>query len=90
MRYARKVDANQAGIVEALRGIPECSVLILSSVGDGCPDLLVGYHGANLLVELKNPERYPVIAQEFPLAQAARSHEAVMEAGHHGKVVLIP
>ena len=56
MRYARKVDANQSDIVEALRAIPECSVLLLSSVGDGCPDLLIGYRGANLLVELKNPE----------------------------------
>jgi len=26
----------------------------------------------------------------LPLVQAARSHEAVMEAGHHGKVVLVP
>lgn len=50
------MDANQAGIVEALRGIPECSVLLLSSVGKGCPDLLIGYRGANLLVELKNPD----------------------------------
>lgn len=56
MRYARKVDANQSEIVEALRGIPECSVLILSTVGDACPDLLIGYRGANLLVELKNPK----------------------------------
>jgi hypothetical protein len=31
-----------------------------------------------------------VIAQELPLAQAARSHEAVMEPGHHGKIVLVP
>jgi hypothetical protein len=31
-----------------------------------------------------------VIAQELPLARAARSHEAVMEAGHHGKIVLVP
>jgi NADPH:quinone reductase-like Zn-dependent oxidoreductase len=31
-----------------------------------------------------------VVGQELPLAQAARAHEAVMEAGHYGKVVLIP
>lgn len=50
-----KPDANQAEIVEALRGIPECSVLLLSAVGKGCPDLLVGYRGFNFLFEIKNP-----------------------------------
>lgn len=56
MRRAAKVDGNQAEIVECLRAIPECSVLILSAIGKGCPDILIGYRGANLLVELKNPE----------------------------------
>lgn len=57
MRYSRgKPDGNQAEIVEALLGIPGLSVLLLSAVGRGCPDLLIGYRGANLLVELKNPD----------------------------------
>lgn len=57
MRYRRgKPDANQGEIVEALRGIPECSVCVLSAVGDGCPDLLIGFRGFNFLVEVKNPE----------------------------------
>jgi hypothetical protein len=53
------VDANQAEIVKALRQLG-CSVLDLSAVGGGCPDLLVGRLGAsgrgNLLVEIKNPK----------------------------------
>jgi len=32
----------------------------------------------------------PVIGQELPLADAARAHEAVMEGGSYGKIVLIP
>jgi len=32
----------------------------------------------------------PVIQQGLPLAQASRAHEAVMENGHHGKIVLVP
>jgi NADPH2:quinone reductase len=48
-----------------------------------------GIHAA-LVEGLRNGSLRPVIAQELPLAQAARSHEAVMEAGHHGKVVLVP
>jgi NADPH2:quinone reductase len=32
----------------------------------------------------------PVIGQEFPLAQAAAAHQAVLAGGHRGKIVLIP
>ena len=56
VRRAAKVDSNQSSIVEDLRLIPGCSVLVLSSVGKGCPDILVGYRGANLLFEIKNEE----------------------------------
>ncbi len=50
---------------------------------------LAGIHAA-LVEGLRNGTLRPVVGQELPLAQAARSHEAVMEAGHHGKVVLVP
>jgi NADPH2:quinone reductase len=53
------------------------------------PTQLAGIHAA-LVEGLRNGALRPVIAQELPLAQAARSHEAVMEAGHHGKIVLVP
>jgi NADPH2:quinone reductase len=53
------------------------------------PAQLVGLHHA-LVEGLRNGSLRPVIAQELPLAQAARAHEVVMEAGHHGKVVLVP
>jgi len=53
------------------------------------PSQLAGIHAA-LVEGLRNGSLRPVIAQELPLAQAARSHEAVMEPGHHGKVVLVP
>jgi NADPH:quinone reductase len=53
------------------------------------PAQLAGIHDA-LVEGLRNGSLRPVIAQELPLAQAAKSHEAVMEAGHHGKVVLVP
>lgn len=50
---AAKIDANQNEIVEALRKIG-CSVQILSSVGKGCPDILVGRNGKNYLLEIKD------------------------------------
>ena len=50
---AKRRDANEAAIVEALRAIG-CSVHIVDQ-GDGLPDLLVGFRGETLLVEAKNP-----------------------------------
>jgi NADPH:quinone reductase len=43
-----------------------------------------------IVAGLENGSLKPVIGREFPLAQVARSHEAVMEAGAAGKIVLIP
>jgi len=53
MRYAARVDANQAAIVEALRKAGAYVWVI------GLPvDLLVGYKGHTFLVEVKNgPKR---------------------------------
>jgi NADPH2:quinone reductase len=39
---------------------------------------------------LKSGALKPVIAKSFPLAEAARAHEAVMAPGARGKIVLIP
>ena len=52
-RYARKVDGNHSDTVDALRKIG-CSVIDLSRVGGGCPDLMVGYRGCTILMEVKN------------------------------------
>ena len=57
MRAAR-VDANQAEIVAALRQVG-CSVQPLHMVGKGCPDLLVGRSGLNVLIEVKDGSKPP-------------------------------
>jgi hypothetical protein len=51
----KRIDANQTEIVKALRDAG-ATVMILSSVGRGCPDLLIGKNGINLLAEIKNLE----------------------------------
>jgi NADPH:quinone reductase len=53
------------------------------------PAQLAGIHAA-LVEGLANGTLRPAIGQELPLGQAPRAHEAVMEPGHHGKIVLIP
>jgi hypothetical protein len=55
---AAKVDDNQKEIVKALRTLG-CSVQHLHSVGAGCPDLLVGYKGFNILLEVKDGTKSP-------------------------------
>jgi len=52
MRRAAKVDAGQAEIVKALRKVG-CSVLSLAAIGKGAPDILLGYKGKNVLIEIK-------------------------------------
>ena len=54
----RRVDNNQAEVVKRLK-LHGVSVLHLHIVGNGCPDLLIGFRGANYLVELKNPDNPP-------------------------------
>lgn len=58
MRRAAKIDANQPEIVKALRQIG-CTVQPLHTVGDGCPDLLVGAFGVTLLMEVKDGDKVP-------------------------------
>ncbi len=52
---AAKVDANQAEIVKALRKAG-ATVQHLHKVGEGCPDLLVGFKCENYLLEVKQPK----------------------------------
>lgn len=64
MRRAAAIDQNQLSIVQALRSIPNVSVQLLSRVGAGCPDLLIGhYHPTlgrrNLLAEVKDGSKAP-------------------------------
>lgn len=47
-----KRDANHNAIAQALRQVG-CRVIDLSHVGDGCPDLLVGFRGQIVMLELK-------------------------------------
>lgn len=58
MRRAAKVDANHAAIVAAFRQLGY-SVLDLSRVGQGCPDLLVARAGKTMLIEVKDGAKKP-------------------------------
>jgi len=53
---AKRVDANQPEIVAALR---QCGATVqhLHELGQGCPDIVVGYRGLNYLLEIKSSEK---------------------------------
>lgn len=56
---AKKIDANQNEIVNALRKIPGVKVAITSALGDGFVDIVVGYQKQNYLIELKDGNKPP-------------------------------
>jgi len=57
MRRAARVDANQDQIVSALRA---CGATVrVVTQGDGLPDLLVGYRGYTILMEVKDGRKPP-------------------------------
>ena len=52
------------------------------------PEKMASIHAA-LVAGLENGTLRPVIGKEFPLAEAAAAHHAVMESGALGKIVLV-
>ncbi len=69
MRRAARVDGNHSAIVKALRDIG-ASVADTSAVGDGFPDLVVGFRGRNFVVEVKDGKK-PPSARKLTEAQEA-------------------
>lgn len=53
-RHVHRPDGNQAGLVDLAERLG-ASVAITSQVGDGFPDLVIGFQGRNYLVEVKVP-----------------------------------
>jgi hypothetical protein len=54
--YAKRVDENQKLIINTFIAMG-ASVLNLSRVGQGCPDLLIGYKNKSVLVEIKKDSK---------------------------------
>lgn len=58
MRRYPNLDVNQPDIVKALRAAG-ASVTSLASVGDGCPDILVGIRKVTTVMEIKDGAKPP-------------------------------
>jgi hypothetical protein len=83
MRNFGRIDTNQQQIVRALRhaGV---SVQSIADVGNGCPDLLCGFRGANWLFECKDgrlpPSRRSLTADEDRWHKLWRGQVCVVES----------
>jgi hypothetical protein len=60
-------------VVQALRQLG-CTVQDLAAVGDGCPDILVGFRGRNLCLEIKDGAK-PSSARTLTPEQVVWHHE---------------
>ena len=58
MRRAARTDQNHEEIVKALRDVG-ATVQSLAAVGHGVPDLLVGFRGQTILIEVKDAKQPP-------------------------------
>lgn len=91
MRRAARTDANQPEIVAALRAAG-ASVTPCHAVGQGYPDLTVGYRGKTYLIEVKDPSK-PTADQRLTPAQevwhgAWRGHAAVVRTVEEALAVI--
>lgn len=81
MRRAAKIDRNQPEIVSVLRRLG-ASVQPLHMVGQGCPDLAVGWRGENLFLEIKD-------GLLVPSKQRLTDDEARWHSEWKGKVLIV-
>lgn len=88
----KRVDDNQQLIVQALRRAG-ASILHLHTIGRGCPDVLAGFRGNNVLLEIKNgmqpPSRRKLTTQEAAWHQTWRGGRVVTVATIHEALVAI-
>jgi hypothetical protein len=63
VKRAAKVDANQPRIVELLER-HGCTVQSIATVGNGVPDLLIGFRGQTMVAEVKDGTK-PKSAQKL-------------------------
>jgi len=61
---AKRVDCNQKDIVHALKTFG-ATVVDLSGVGKGCPDLLVGFRNKTYLIEVKRDSKAKFTSQQL-------------------------
>lgn len=76
MRTKARTDANHSDITAELRAIG-VSVLSIHMIGDGVPDIIVGFMGYNFLFEIKTTEQGKLSKSEEEWHSKWNGHKAV-------------
>jgi hypothetical protein len=76
-----RLDGNHVAIMDALRKAG-MKPLSLANVGNGCPDLIIGFRGINLLFEVKD-------GSLVPSARALTADEDVFHRTWPGQVAIV-
>jgi NADPH2:quinone reductase len=74
--------------IDARQAMGRDAAILGMTLMNATPDDRRRIHAA-LDAGLANGTLRPVVGREFPLAEAAAAHDAVMDAGAHGKIVLV-
>ena len=74
--------------IDARQAMGRDAAILGMTLFNATPAEIASIHAA-LIAGLENGTLNPVIGREMPLAEAARAHEAVMEPGALGKIVLV-
>ena len=69
--YKKRVDENQKQIIHTFIALG-ASVLNLSRVGEGCPDILVGYRKHSVLCEIKRDSKAAYTESQVKFMQGWR------------------
>lgn len=69
--YKKRVDENQKQIIHTFIALG-ASVLNLSRVGEGAPDLAIGYKGNTVFVEVKRDSKAPYTDSQVKFMQEWR------------------
>jgi NADPH2:quinone reductase len=90
-RHGRVVTVGNRGRVEidARQAMGRDAAILGMTLFNATDSDLAEIHAA-ILAGLVNGTLNPIVGRELPLAEAARAHEAVMEPGAFGKIVLTP
>jgi len=74
--------------IDARQAMARDAAILGMTLFNVTPPELVSIHAA-LVAGLANGSLAPIVGREMPLAEAPRAHEAVMEPGALGKIVLV-
>ena len=83
----KRVDDNQSKVVKALRDLG-ATVQHLHAVGKGCPDIVVGFKGKNLLLEIKDGDKKVLTPDQVNWHELWKGQVSVVTSVDDAKLLL--